>query len=253
MKNYTIKLTTLILTFFYFTTISNGQDIGFVTPQVEDIRIDINDAEDVIEADFYTKTDVVDSETVEMKFFDQKDRLIFKKYYDNQGNLFYDEKGVAIYAYDYDQKSNVISIKYYDEFEMPYSISDAGPASIKMKYDNQNRLEVVAYCDIEGDLFQGGGAPIVQYQYNEDNQVIEERMYLKAGVLIDYIAPIIRYKYNIDGRVSEQTYYDEKGEATSLLNDKLDKEDFSKITFNYLGEEAYPTFFNLEGQEVEPY
>lgn len=248
-----IKLTISTAMLFCFIAFSTGQDLKFASSKAQNKNIDIKEMISINSQQFYQKTEVLDAETVEVNFFDTNDRLAIKKYNNSDGELYYDEQGVAIYLYEYDKNDNVVSIKYYDEFETLYRINDAGPAMVDMEYDNKDRVTKVIYYDVDGSLFTNNGTPIIEYSYNEDNDVSEKRIFVDNKVFIDYTAAIIRYKYDDQGRVIEQTYYNKYGQLTTTLNDKTDKEDFSKVVIKYIDGEASPTFYNLDGEEVEPY
>ena len=253
MRKIQIKIYSIII-FFALATTSYAQDLVFGKSKEKPVEVSQNvDKFQINETEYYQKTELIDLETVEVKLFDKEDRLAVKKIINAEGNLYYDEKGIAIYEYEYDNRNNVITVRYYDEFRMPYSINDAGPATIKKEYDTKDRLTKVIYLDVQGELFSHGGASIVEYVYNEKNQVQEERRYLKLEVLIDYVAPIIRYKYDTENRIIEQTYYDKDGKSTAMMNDKTDDEDFAKIIFEYLGGQTIPTFFNWKGKEIAPF
>jgi hypothetical protein len=253
MKKYTIRLLTLTIIFFYSITVSNGQDLEFAASKAQNQNVQAKKMIQIDNKQFYQKTEVLDAETVEINFFDTNDRLAIKKYHDSNGDLYYDEKGVAVYAYEYDERNNITSIKYYDEFETLYRIDDVGPAMVEMEYDNKDRVTKVLYYDIDGSLFLKNGTPIIEYSYNENNEVSEKRIFLSDKVFIDYAAAIIRYEYDDKGRIIEQTCFNKYAQPTTTLNDKEDKEDFSKIIIKYSGDEASPTFYNLEGEEVKPY
>lgn len=248
-----IKLISLATIFFCFISFSNGQDLEFAASKTQNNSSDAKEMINISNQQFYKKTEVLDAETVEINFFDTNDRLAVKKYHDSNGDLYYDEQGVAIYAYEYDTRNNMVSIKYFDEFETLYQINNVGPAMVEMKYDNKDRVTKVMYYDVDTRLFLKNGTPIIEYSYDDNNEISEKRIFIADKVFIDYAASIIRYQYDDDGRIIEQTYFDKYAQPTTTLNNREDKEDFSKIIIEYLGGKALPTFFNLDGEEVEPY
>ena len=77
----------------------------------------INDKGELTDETYRLESQIVDDEIIAFQYFDTKDRLVVKRFYSHSGELYYDDYGIAIYEYKYDDKGNRIEINHYDEFK----------------------------------------------------------------------------------------------------------------------------------------
>ena len=209
----------------------------------------INQQGEITKKGFTVQAKVIDDELIQKNYFDKSNRLIGKRFYDHYGELYYDDYGVAIYEYTYDETGNRIEVKYFNEEKKPFQINFVGPAAIRYGYDDQNRINKVTYMNASGDLSASMGTSVIEYKYDEQNRIIEEKRLDDAEEAIDFFAPIIRYKYDEDSRLIEKSFHSEDGNLASRM---LDEEDdpTAIIRLDYLGGEVIPSFFNKNNEKV---
>ena len=213
----------------------------------------INEKGELTNNTYRLESQIIDDEIVAFQYFDTKERLVVKRFYSHSGELYYDDYGIAIYEYKYDDKGNRIEINHYDEFKELFQINFIGPAVIQFAYDDNNRISKVSFLDTERQLTSSTGFAIRTYKYNDNNQVIEENRFDEDNQPLDFIAPVLRYKYDGQGRVIEKSFFNMDNTPTYRLMDADDYDDFHKVTFDYIGGEARAKFYRIDGNEIMPY
>lgn len=210
----------------------------------------INEKGNLTNNKFSSKTKLIGDELVEKSYFNQKNMLIGKRYYDHYGDLYYDDYGVAIYEYKYDEKGNRIEVKYFNEAKVPFQINFIGPATTRYNYDNENRIIRISYFNASGDLSGSMGSAVIEYQYDEKNQIIAETRLNDEEEPIDFFAPLIKYQYDEEGRMIEKSYHTVEGELVSRMLDENDDQT-AIIRLSYLGGEVIPTFYDKNNQVLK--
>ena len=211
----------------------------------------INEKGELIGASLRVENKIIDQELIEKSYFDEKDRLVVKRYYDHYGVLYYDDDGIAIYEFDYDEIGNRIEVRYFDEMKHPFQINFVGPAAIKYKYDEKRRVTQVTYLDAAYKLNASMGIAMITYKYDEKGRLTEEKRLDEEKNPIDFFAPIIQYKYDNNDRVIEKSYRDAQGIITSRMMDDDDENEIAIIRFSYLDDKTIATVFRKDGTKLK--
>ncbi len=198
----------------------------------------IDEKGDLTNKKYHIKNNILNDELIEKLYYDARNRIVVKRYYDHFGELYYDDFGIAVYEYEYDADGNRTESRYFDEYKRPFPINFVGPASIKYHYDTQNHVIKVAYYDVAGSLNAGMGIAVINYKYDQKGRVIEEERLDEEEVHIDFFAPIIKYKYDDSDRVIEKSYHTSSGDLTTRMMDDDDDDKIAIIRFSYLGGET---------------
>ena len=183
----------------------------------------------------------------EVDYFDSKGNLIFTITYDKQGKFEDTPFGVAIIEKKYDNSSNLIERRFYDQNQKLFRTEMIGPAIEKFKYDNNNNLIETVYCDEKGEPLDNGFS-ILLFKYDNNKNVIQER-YLDNKRNLTDDACIFKFKYDSRNRKVEEKRFDKyeklikvKGTTgSSIIRFKYDDQD--RI--------AEQSFYNEEDQLID--
>ncbi len=207
----------------------------------------VNNFGELTNSQYSVKNEIFTEEDLVKRFYFSNEKLIAQRNYTVNGKLIDDEVGVAIYEYKYDDKGNLISIRYFDNEKKSFQMSYAGPAAIEYKYDDKNNRTEVTYYNAKNELLDLGTA-IIKYEYDKEGKLTQEKHYDAEENLLSDMAPIIKYIYNNEGELVKQTFHNAKHELVTRFMDD-DTEDIAYIAFEYAQKELKAKhFYNKEGE-----
>ena len=111
--------------------------------------------------------------------YDIQDRLIKITGYDNKNNIQPFDKDIAITINIYDQIGNLVEIHNFQENGKFISSEFEDSPIIKMKYNINNQLIEVWYCDEKGEL--RSEFSIYKYEYTDKGEKIYKGSYNQKG------------------------------------------------------------------------
>jgi len=140
----------------------------------------------------------------EQRFYGNDENLIDKR---NEG---YAKDWFSIIKYEYDESGNNSKISYYG-YDETLKYNNKGVAIKVYKYDDKNRKSEELLYDVHNQLLVNGNC-IVKWKYDEFDNLVEESHWGADNQLKESknrIA-IIRWLYNAEGNVKNTRYFDSK-------------------------------------------
>jgi len=107
----------------------------------------------------------------------QNDRILKIERYNNKGNLSDDFSVAAVTKFEYDSNGHVKYLKYFNKDGKPGINSEFGYSSIEYIYDDQNRVIMEIYRDVNSKLLE----------IPRDN--------LGDIAKVNFLSPILAYEY----------------------------------------------------------
>lgn len=202
---------------------------------------------------------------------DGKGAVIGQTFYDENGEKMYDITGVASYAYTFDRRNRLTSVRFYDiDGELTYyrmgseygnanqSIRQGGAigidtygmggnaAGVDVEYPDEYTMRNT-YIDKSGKPAKCfNGYAVLENKYNKDGMKERMNFYDENGapVRAAYNAASIVYQYNDSSKVSTISYLDENG---ALCLNMLGFAE-ARPLYDYSGRPAGIEYFDTQGE-----
>ncbi len=244
MKNLKTIITLIAFTLITYTIQAQKTSIKSETL--------VNEKGELLNAKSYTVKNKVDNEEEIVKkfYYDKDGRLAFQRNYDFEGQLMYDEDGVAIYEYQHDVSSNVTEERYFDEDKYFYQLECSGAAMIKRKFDLDSKMIEISFFINETMPIEFGIASI-QFEYSDNGKTTTEKHYNSDGELIDFCAPIVTFEYDNKGRIIKQIFKNAKEEICGRFMEG-EEDEVAMIEYVYEGSQLkIQKAFNKNGKLID--
>ncbi len=137
-------------------------------------------------------------------------RLVRKENYDVQGQLCADSSGVAVRAFEYDDRGRLKKISFLNAAEKPVAPGMPGYAVEKRAYDDEGRLDSRAFFDASGKpCLNRAGEQVLRFRYNALGKAAGRGNYIDGELADDaYGVAEERRSYDEKGRLARVDYYD---------------------------------------------
>lgn len=142
--------------------------------------------------------------------YDNKHRIIAKKYTDTECSPIVDTYGVTEYRYEYDERGNITTESYYGLTGAPILHSERY-AQVKMFYDSMSHPTDYYYCDENGQPCTcSKGYSSMHYHYDEYGRPIRIHYRNRDGGPASSTGyTICCYQYDGLGKITKGAYYNE--------------------------------------------
>jgi len=244
MKNNKTIFTLIIFALFLNTIQAQNNSIKSETL--------VDEKGELLNADNYTvKNEIDNEEEIVKKFYYNKEgRLVFQRNYDFDGQLMYDNDGVAIYEFQHDATSNITEERYFDEDKYFYQLECSGAAMIKRKFDLKSRMiEIAFFIDAKRQIEYGTAT--IKFEYSDDGKTATEKHYDAEGEMIDFCAPIITFEYDNKGRIVKKTFKNIDEQVCGRFMEG-DDSDVASIKYEYEGGKLkIQKAYNKDGQLID--
>ncbi|QJR21659.1 hypothetical protein BREVNS_0909 [Brevinematales bacterium NS] len=150
------------------------------------------------------------------------EQILFEYSPTNEKRLFLDasnhlkvspQQGYAIAILDYNEKGQAVQVRYYDTNFSP-AFDQRKAFRYEWRRDEKNRITKVTGYDTHGQVVSFMGIASVEWTYDRQGNLIEQRYYDASGNLTSktfWGYAIEKRSYDRKKRLIEQAFYDETG------------------------------------------
>lgn len=186
--------------------------------------------------------------------YDEQGRVVEIRFLGSDGKVRNNNKGLAIKRYQYDENDNWTEVSYFSENDKP-SHDGTNCSVVKIEYDRWGNRAAEYYYSTEGhpacrtDMLAYG----LTYEYNDEGCRVRQT-FLDSNheaAINKYGFAVTQYEYNEDNYLVEEAYYDKSGRRTNYVDDENNLYSIGRMDVDDNGLVLSYAIFNTQEQPIE--
>lgn len=145
--------------------------------------------------------------------YDFRGNLVKISFYDTEGKIVEDSKGVATMCYEYDDNGNE-QARYCLNIKGQPCVSIGSAARIELAYDSQGNIVSRTFKNADGKTMEISGVAKEEFEHDNRGNIIVQRFLNTSGVQISS-KPECRMKYDSNDNIVEMAYFGGKGKMVN--------------------------------------